>query len=53
VPALRAHGVSTPVIFLTARDAVPDQLAGFNAGGDDYLAKPFALAGSSCACALS
>jgi two-component system, OmpR family, response regulator len=42
--ALRAHGVSTPVIFLTARDAVPDRLAGFNAGGDDYLTKPFALA---------
>ena len=41
--ALRAHGVSTPVIFLTARDAVPDRLAGFNAGGDDYLTKPFAL----------
>ena len=42
--ALRAHGVSVPVIFLTARDAVPDRLAGFSAGGDDYLTKPFALA---------
>jgi two-component system response regulator MprA len=42
--ALRAHGVSAPVIFLTARDAVPDRVSGFNAGGDDYLTKPFALA---------
>jgi two-component system response regulator MprA len=31
------------VIFLTARDAVPDRVSGFNAGGDDYLTKPFAL----------
>ena len=42
--ALRAHGVDVPVIFLTARDAVSDRLAGFSAGGDDYLTKPFALA---------
>ncbi|HEY4278449.1 MAG TPA: response regulator transcription factor [Conexibacter sp.] len=42
--ALRGHGVASPVIFLTARDALPDRLAGFNAGGDDYLTKPFALA---------
>jgi len=42
--ALRGHGVTTPVIFLTARDALTDRLAGFHAGGDDYLAKPFALA---------
>ena len=42
--ALRAHGVAVPVIFLTARDALPDRLAGFHAGGDDYLTKPFALA---------
>ena len=41
--ALRAHGVTAPVIFLTARDAVPDRVSGFNAGGDDYLTKPFAL----------
>ncbi len=41
--ALRARGVATPVIFLTARDALVDRLAGFDAGGDDYLAKPFAL----------
>lgn len=42
--ALRGHGVGAPVIFLTARDALTDRLAGFHAGGDDYLTKPFALA---------
>ena len=42
--ALRAHGVGAPVIFLTARDALPDRLSGFAAGGDDYLTKPFAFA---------
>ncbi len=42
--ALRARGVTAPVIFLTARDALPDRLSGFHAGGDDYLTKPFALA---------
>src|SRR4051812_14720337 len=42
--ALRARGVQTPVLFLTARDAVPDRLSGFHAGGDDYLTKPFVLA---------
>ncbi len=42
--ALRAQGVSAPVIFLTARSAVSDRLAGFSAGGDDYLTKPFAIA---------
>ena len=41
--ALRAHGVASPVLFLTARDAVVDRISGFNAGGDDYLVKPFAL----------
>src|SRR5690606_20074341 len=41
--ALRARGVTTPIIFLTARDALVDRLAGFDAGGDDYLAKPFSL----------
>jgi two-component system OmpR family response regulator len=39
--ALRGRGVSAPVLFLTARDAVSDRLAGFGAGGDDYLVKPF------------
>jgi two-component system OmpR family response regulator len=42
--ALRGHGIVAPVLFLTARDALPDRLAGFHAGGDDYLTKPFALA---------
>jgi two-component system OmpR family response regulator len=42
--ALRARGVTTPVLFLTARDALTDRLSGFHAGGDDYLIKPFALA---------
>ena len=32
-----------PVVFVTARDTVPDRLAGFAAGGDDYLVKPFAV----------
>jgi len=41
--ALRARGIHTPVLFLTARDAVVDRVAGFDAGGDDYVAKPFAL----------
>src|SRR3954454_221075 len=39
--ALRAEGAETPVLFLTARDAVTDRLSGFSAGGDDYLVKPF------------
>jgi two-component system, OmpR family, response regulator len=41
--ALRARGATAPVLFLTARDALTDRLAGFNAGGDDYLTKPFHL----------
>jgi two-component system response regulator MprA len=39
--ALRAQHISVPVLFLTARDGLADRLAGFNAGGDDYLSKPF------------
>jgi two-component system response regulator MprA len=42
--ALRAAGSRMPVLFLTARDAVTDRLAGFDAGGDDYVVKPFAIA---------
>lgn len=38
------HGLSTPIIFLTARDTLEDKLAGFEAGCDDYLVKPFAPA---------
>jgi two-component system OmpR family response regulator len=41
--ALRAQGVEAPVLFLTARDALVERLAGFRAGGDDYLTKPFAF----------
>jgi two-component system OmpR family response regulator len=41
---LRAHGNTTPILVLTARDAVPDRVAGLDAGADDYLVKPFAFA---------
>jgi len=39
---LRAKGLSLPILLLTARDAVPDRVAGLDAGADDYLVKPFA-----------
>src|SRR3954453_11199479 len=42
--ALRVHAVESPVIFLTARDAVTDRLSGFHVGADDYVTKPFAVA---------
>jgi two-component system OmpR family response regulator len=42
--ALRARGLDTPVLFLTARQATGDLVLGFNAGADDYLPKPFAFA---------
>lgn len=42
--AMRARGLRSPVLFLTARAGVTDRLSGFAAGGDDYLAKPFHLA---------
>jgi DNA-binding response OmpR family regulator len=41
---VRAQGVTTPILFLTARGEVGDRVAGLDAGGDDYLRKPFALA---------
>src|SRR5580765_1689635 len=41
--ALRAQGVQTPVLFLSARDALTDRVTGFSAGGDDYVTKPFAF----------
>jgi two-component system OmpR family response regulator len=40
---LRARGRWAPVLMLTARDAVPDRVAGLDAGADDYLIKPFAF----------
>ncbi len=40
---LRARGVTTPVLILTARDAVADKVAGLDLGADDYLTKPFAF----------
>ncbi len=40
---LRRQGNNTPVLLLTARDAVPDRVAGLQAGADDYLPKPFAF----------
>ena len=40
---LRADGDRTPILMLTARDAVDDRVAGLDAGADDYLVKPFAL----------
>jgi two-component system response regulator MprA len=39
---LRERGLALPILFLTARDAVADRVAGLDAGGDDYLVKPFA-----------
>ncbi len=41
---LRAQRNTTPILVLTARDAVPDRVAGLDAGADDYLVKPFAFA---------
>jgi two-component system, OmpR family, response regulator len=40
---VRGQGIDVPVIFLTARDGTDDQIAGLNAGADDYIAKPFSL----------
>ncbi len=40
---LRADRLDVPVLFLTARDAVEDRVAGLTAGGDDYVTKPFSL----------
>jgi DNA-binding response OmpR family regulator len=40
---LRRANIDTPVLMLTARDAVPDRITGLDAGADDYLVKPFAF----------
>src|SRR5260221_11347511 len=43
VAELRRNGKNTPVLFLTARDAVQDRVKGLELGADDYLVKPFAF----------
>lgn len=43
VRALRTRGITTPVLFLTALGTVADRVSGLEAGGDDYLVKPFAF----------
>lgn len=44
IKTLRAANVQTPALFLTTMDGIDDRVAGLNAGGDDYLVKPFAFA---------
>jgi two-component system copper resistance phosphate regulon response regulator CusR len=41
--SLRSEGIETPILMLTARDAIDDRVTGLDAGADDYLTKPFAL----------
>lgn len=43
VKSMRARGDQTPVLILTARDALSDRVNGLNGGADDYMAKPFAM----------
>jgi two-component system OmpR family response regulator len=44
VKALRASNIETPILFLTTMSGISDRVTGLNAGGDDYLVKPFAFA---------
>ena len=44
---LRSDGIRTPILMLTARDAVSDRIKGLDSGADDYLIKPFALGSCS------
>jgi two-component system OmpR family response regulator len=44
IEAMRARGIATPVLVLSALGAVDDRIKGLKAGGDDYLTKPFAFA---------
>jgi two-component system OmpR family response regulator len=44
IARLRADGVWTPILMLTARDGVEDRVGGLDAGADDYLVKPFSIA---------
>lgn len=44
IEALRKHGVSLPVLILSAKRTVPERVRGLAAGGDDYLTKPFSFA---------
>ena len=49
IQALRRKGTKTPVLCLTARDAVEDRVKGLDVGADDYLVKPFAFEELHCA----
>lgn len=44
VAELRRHKLSTPVLILTAKDAIPEKIQGYDSGADDYMTKPFAPA---------